>query len=83
MVRQEFKDYLFRVGFAVLTFIGSLLLVSAFFGAGVLLEILVGLTVEDGTLPHRIFRFVLIVTLIGTALVITSCGAIVVCLAGC
>ena len=79
-VRQRLLDYLSRLVFATLTFLVSLLLAAIFVGSSKILEILVGLIFDTGTLPYELFKWVSSVALLGVALLITCCGAIVVCL---
>ena len=76
-MREDVKLLYNRVARAVLTFIGSLVVSAVFILAGIGLKTLVGLSVDEGSLPHQVFVFVLDVTLLGAAAVVSICGAIV------
>lgn len=78
--KRELIEFFLRLFFAALTFVGSLLLAAVFVGASAALEWLIGLTLDEGTLLLAIFKWVSALSLLGVALVITSCGAIVVCM---
>ncbi len=59
--------------FGVSLFISAVLVVSGF-----ALEKLVSLSIEAGSKPHQIVEFVLDVSLVGSAVVVAMCGAIIV-----
>ena len=74
---DSIREYLWRVGFASLIFLGSLVVTAGFVGAGLGSELLAGVAVGEGSLPYKIFQLLLIISFIGVASVVPVCGAFV------
>ena len=77
-MRKDLQESLYYVGLAVIRFLVSLLISAALVGSGIALEFLVGLSIEDSSAAYEVLEFVLDVSLIGSAVVVAICGAIVV-----
>ncbi len=69
---------MYRVVLAAITFLVSLLISGILVGSGIALEALVSLSIGDGSKSQEIIEFVLDVSLVGSAVVVSVCGAIVV-----
>ncbi len=77
-LRQDLKEVAFRVGFAVLLFLGSMVVNAAFIGSSLLLDWLLGFAVDKETRVYEIVKTVLDILLLGVGLVVTIGGAVVV-----
>ena len=69
-----------RVGYAVLLFLGSLVVAAVFIGSNVLLEWLIGFAVNQETRTYDVVKAVLDILLIGFALVGSTIGGAVIVL---
>ena len=75
---KDLQEGLYYVGLAAIRFLVSLLISAALVGSGIALEFLVGLSIEDSSAAYEVLEFALDVSLIGSAIVVSICGAIVV-----
>jgi hypothetical protein len=79
-VPSEIRELVARVGYAVLLFLGSLVVVAVFIGSNVLLEWLIGFAVNKETRTYAVVKTVLDILLIGFALVGTTIGGAIIVL---
>ena len=79
-VPSEIRELAARVGYAVLLFLGSLVVVAVFIGSNVLLEWLIGFAVNKETRTYDVIKTVLDILLIGFALVGTTIGGAIIVL---
>ena len=75
---RDLQEGFYYVGLAVIKFVVSLLVSAALVVSGIVLENLAGLSIEDDSDMYAVLVFVLDVSLIGSAIVVSVCGAIVV-----
>ena len=75
---KDLQESLYYVGLAVIRFLVYLLISAALVGSGIALEFLVGLSIEDSSAAYEVLEFALDVSLIGSAVVVAICGAVVV-----
>ena len=75
---SELKEAFYRVGLAMIIFAGSLLLSAALVVSGIMLEQLVSFAVGDESTALKVVKVVLDVSLVGSAVVVAVCGAIIV-----
>ena len=76
--RRDVRGIFYRVGLAVAMFLGSLVVSAVLVLSGMGLEWLVGLSLDEGSVPHRVVAVVLDVSLVSAAVVVSVCGAIIV-----
>ena len=74
----DLQQAMYRVVLAATKFIVSLLISGLLVGAGIALETLVSFSIQDGSTAHEIVGFVLDVSLVGSAVVVSVCGALLV-----
>ena len=77
-MKEELLAALRRVALAAITFLTSLLMAVILVLSGLLLEWIIGFSIDEGTQTHNVISFVLDVTLIGCAVVWAITGAVVV-----
>jgi hypothetical protein len=75
---EELAGALRRVGLAALTFLTSLSMAVILVLSGLLLEWIIGFSIDAGTRTHNVITFVLDVTLVGCAVVWAITGAVIV-----
>lgn len=75
---QDLQEGFYYVGLAFIRFVVSLLMSAALVGSGIILETLVGFSIEEESDGYKVLVFVLDVSLVGSAIVVSVCGAIVV-----
>ena len=76
--RRDVRGTFNRVALAVAMFLGSLAVSGVLVLSGMGLEWLVGLSLDEGSVPHRVVAVVLDVSLVSAAVVVSVCGAIIV-----
>ena len=76
--RRDVREIFYRVGLAATIFLGSLIVSAVLVLSGMGLEWLVGLSLDEGSVPHRVVAVVLDVSLVSAAVVVSVCGAIIV-----
>ena len=76
----EVREVTARVGYAVLLFLGSLVVAAVFIGSNVLLEWLIGFAVNQETRTYDVVKAVLDILLIGFALVGSTIGGAIIVL---
>ena len=77
-MREELSAALRRVALAAITFLTSLLMAVILVLSGLLLEWIIGFSIEPGTRTHNVVSFALDVTLVGCAVVWAITGAVIV-----
>ena len=77
-LRRDVGGIFYRVALAVAIFLGSLAVSAVLILSGMGLEWLLGLSLEDGSVPHQVVTVVLDVSLVSVAVVVSICGAIIV-----
>lgn len=77
-MKYELSAAFRRVALAAITFFTSLLMAVVLVLSGLLLEWIIGFSVEPGTQTHNVISFVLDVTLVGCAVVWAITGAVIV-----
>ena len=77
-MKEELSAGLRRVALAAITFLTSLLMAVVLVLSGLLLEWIIGFSVDAGTQTHRIVSFALDVALVGCAVVWAITGAVIV-----
>lgn len=75
---NDFREVASRVGYAVLLFLGSLIVSAVFIGSNVLLDWLLGFAVDKETAPYQWAESVLDAVLAGCSLLVTLGGAVMV-----
>lgn len=74
----DFREVASRVGYAVLLFVGSLIVFAVFIGSNVLLDWFLGFAVDKGTAPYQWTKSVLDAALVGCGLLVTLGGVVIV-----
>ena len=77
-MREELSAALRRVALAAITFLTSLVMAVILVLSGLLLEWIIGFSIEPGTQTHNVISLVLDVTLVGCAVVWAITGAVIV-----
>lgn len=77
-MREELSSALRRVALAAMTFLTSLVMAVTLVLSGLLLEWIIGFSIEPGTQTHNVISFALDVTLVGCAVVWAITGAVIV-----
>ena len=77
-MREELSAALRRVALAAMTFLTSLAMAVILVLSGLLLEWIIGFSIEPGTQTHNVISLVLDVTLVGCAVVWAITGAVIV-----
>lgn len=77
-MQDELLAALRRVALAAITFLTSLLMAVVLVLSGLLLEWIIGFSIDSGTRTHSVISFVLDVTLVGCAAVWAISGAVIV-----
>lgn len=77
-IRHQVDKRIYELFAGFLLFATSLALSAFLILAGLGLESLIGLAIEDGTLADDVVEFVVQVSLVGSAIVVSACGAIIV-----
>lgn len=75
---EDLRIALQRVALAAINFLTSLLMAVILVLSGLLLEWIIGFSIDTGTQTHRVVGFVLDVTLVGCAVVWAITGALLV-----
>ena len=75
---EDLRTALQRVALAAINFLTSLLMAVILVLSGLLLEWIIGFSIEPGTQTHQVVGFVLDVTLVGCAVVWAITGALIV-----
>lgn len=77
-MKEELLAAFRRVALAAITFLTSLLMAVVLVLSGLLLEWIIGFSIEPGTQTHNVISLVLDVTLVGCAVVWAITGAVIV-----
>ena len=75
---NDFREVASRVGYAVLLFLGSLIVFAVFIGSSVLLDWLLGFAVDKETTPYQWTKAVMDAVLVGCGLLVTLGGVVMV-----
>ena len=77
-MKEELLSALRRVVLAAITFLTSLIMAIILVLSGLLLEWIIGFSIDAGTQTHTVINFVLDVALVGCAIVWAITGAVIV-----
>lgn len=75
---RDLQEATYRFVLATLTFLTSLLISVVLFGSSIALKYLVNFSITKGSKTQEVVEFVLDVSLVGSAVVVSMCGAIIV-----
>ena len=75
---REMKEAFHRVGLALVAFAGSLAVSAALVLSGMILELLVSFAVDGESTALMVVKLVLDTSLVGSAVVVAVCGAIII-----